>query len=76
MNDTETAIDFLLRSATERRPQGQSSALNRDKLKRSAIDLHGEFRTVYESRRREMEAAVLEEFGMYLAKSANIREAG
>ncbi len=67
MDDVRSAMDFLFQSASERRRHSTAPVLATGHSRMSAIDLHSELRMVYESRRAEMEAAVLEEFGIYLA---------
>lgn len=67
MGEAQTAIDFLIQAAYLRRLRPVSQALSAKHPKKSAIDLYGELRSVYEYKRRVMEAAVLEEFGAYLA---------
>jgi DNA-binding MarR family transcriptional regulator len=67
MGDVSSAMDFLFQSASERRRHSTAPVLRTGHSKMSVIDLHGKLRAVYESRRAEMEAGVLEEFGIYLA---------
>jgi DNA-binding PadR family transcriptional regulator len=62
MDDAMGAVDFLLQSASERVRRAAPSELAQIFPEREPIDLHAELRTVYESRRRVMEAEVLEEF--------------
>jgi DNA-binding MarR family transcriptional regulator len=70
MSDIGTAIGFLFASASERRPHLSPRELGEIPLGMAPSRFLAEWRAVYENRRREMEAAVLQEFGTNLAKFA------
>ena len=70
MGDFAKAIGILFESASRRTRQQGPQKLGNIPSGMAPIDFRAEMRAVFESRRHEMEAAVLQEFGTKLAESA------
>jgi DNA-binding MarR family transcriptional regulator len=62
MGEIGVAINYLLRSVSEREKRQGPPELRAATPDRTPIDLHAEVRTLYENRRRAMEADALRQF--------------
>ena len=73
LGETGAAVNFLLHSASERARRVVPNELGKTSPEKEIIDFHAEMRTVYEHRRRAMEANVLEDFAMKIGKTGKKR---